>query len=44
VLKVTEKDDDSENTQKAFDSIKDNGAIYFLKGKYILKRTVIIPS
>jgi hypothetical protein len=36
--------DDSANIQKAFDSIKDNGTIYFPKGKYIIRRTIVIPS
>jgi hypothetical protein len=38
------KTDDSANIQKAFDSIKDNGAIYFPKGTYIIQRTIVIPS
>jgi Endopolygalacturonase len=38
------KTDDSASIQKAFDSIKDNGAIYFPKGIYIIKRTIMIPS
>lgn len=36
--------DDSAGIQKAFDSIKDNGTIYFPKGTYIIKKTVVIPS
>lgn len=36
--------DDSSNIQKALDSIKDNGAIYFPKGIYFIKQTIVIPS
>ncbi len=38
------KTDDSANIQRALNSIKDNGAIFFPKGKYIMTRTIIIPS
>jgi hypothetical protein len=36
--------DDSAAIQKAFDSIKDNGAVHFPKGIYIIQKTVVIPS
>jgi hypothetical protein len=36
--------DDSASIQKAFDSIKDNGAVFFPKGTYRFEKTITIPS